>query len=231
MKKKIIFGVAGALVISLGVLFQIARTAGQKGPDNDVLAIVSQSSGQMIIAGRFGEHRIARLNADGTEDASFSKWTAGGFNGPVLALARAEDDSLWVGGEFTNFDTALAGHIIRLHADGSLDTDFASKAGTGFDDSVTSLVLQADGKILVGGRFSSFNGLKAHHLMRLNSDGSVDKTFVGGGIVDLPVNALLALPGGKVLIGEILSALPALKAPIGEYCPAQGRLRLHPLHE
>ena len=62
--------------------------------------------------------------------------------------------------------------IIRLLPDGS--KDFSFNIGSGADGIVESVVLQSDGKILLGGHFKTFNGLPFAGLVRLNSDGTID---------------------------------------------------------
>src|SRR3974390_2872096 len=71
--------------------------------------------------------------------------------------------------------------------------------------SVAAVLVQADGKILVGGSFQSAGGAARSGLARLNPDGSVDQAFdVGGGFFALPPSppgAALALqPDGNVII-------------------------------
>jgi hypothetical protein len=67
-------------------------------------------------------------------------------------------------------------NIACLNADGSLDTSF--NVGAGFDAAVYSIVLQADGKILVGGDFTSYNGITQNSITRLNADGSIDTSLI-----------------------------------------------------
>jgi hypothetical protein len=64
---------------------------------------------------------------------------------------------------------------------------------------VVSVVLQADGKVLVGGSFTNMGGLTRNYIARLNVDGSVDTTFdpnANGSVYSLAVQA-----DGKVLVG------------------------------
>jgi hypothetical protein len=75
-------------------------------------------------------------------------------------------------------------------------------AGTGFDGEVTAVLPQPDGKVLVGGSFTAYNGTAAPSRgLRLNADGSLDTAFNSGGSgFDSGVRVLL-LPNGKVLAG------------------------------
>lgn len=77
-----------------------------------------------------------------------------------------------VSGEFSG-----TGNIARLETDGTVDPTFNS-GGSGFDGEVETVVVQPDDKILVGGDFSSYNGMSVPRLVRLNSDGSLDTNFL-----------------------------------------------------
>jgi hypothetical protein len=60
-------------------------------------------------------------------------------------------------------------HIARLNPDGTLDTTFVDLNA---NDSVSPIAVQSDGKILVGGRFTSIGGQTRNHIVRLNLDGT-----------------------------------------------------------
>ena len=90
---------------------------------------------------------IARLNVDGSVDASFDVVP----EAPVLSLAVQPDGKMVVGGYFSVLNGEPHKRLGRLNADGSVDSDFIADANY----LVTSLALQADGKILVGGDFTT----------------------------------------------------------------------------
>ena len=60
--------------------------------------------------------------------------------------------------------TTGSGHVAALRADGSLDTNFSANLGLGFSDSVRAVLMQTDGRILVGGLFTNFNGAAVQRL-------------------------------------------------------------------
>lgn len=199
--KKMLYALTVILGVSAAFAIRMART-NYAGPDNDVFATVFQSTGKLVLGGSFLDSRIQRRNVDGTVDETFSRsWSAGGFNGTVLALAVQPDDQVVAGGAFTNFDSSLVGHIARLKADGSLDTAFANAIGTGFDDTVSSVAVQSDGKILVGGAFSSFNGAAVMRVARLNADGTLDSTFSPNDGFDAAVRTIRPGPNGRIIVG------------------------------
>jgi len=76
-----------------------------------------------------------------------------------------------------------------LNTDGTVDTGFTIGTGPGGSSTgANSLDIQSDGKILVGGFFTSFNGTSSNRIVRLNTDGSIDTAFstsIGDGMVDI----------------------------------------------
>ena len=147
---------------------------------------------------------ITRILADGTLDPAFAD--EGGINDAgntrVTDIARQPDGKLIVVGEFTSFHGLARNRIVRLNTDGTLDSSF--DAGTGADDIVYAVVIRPDGKILIGGAFTSFNGTAREYVAQLNPDGSVDGGFTGpdfGDVGGWRVESLALQPDGKALIG------------------------------
>lgn len=179
------------------------------GANNPIYAMTLQSDGKILIGGDFSTYGpanrngLARVNRDGTIDASFNIGTgAGGAQITVYAIAVQLDGKILVGGSFSSFNEAPANRLVRLNRDGSLDTSFNMSVGAGgAQDVVRSIALQADGKILVGGRFAAFNGSPAGNIVRLNTDGTVDTTFVAGAGADGAVNVIDLQLDGKILVG------------------------------
>jgi len=135
-----------------------------------------------------------------------ARWTqvfdpGAGVNSTVSALAVQTNSKIVVGGSFTAFNGIPCTRLLRLNSDGTLDPAFI--IGTGFDGSVTSVAIQSDNKILVGGSFTSYNGTACGRLVRLNSDGSPDTTFVtntGAGFSGT-VNSILVQTDNLILVG------------------------------
>ena len=87
-------------------------------------------------------------------------------------------------------------------SDGTFDVTANAALGIGFDQSISSLALQGDGKILVGGGFTRFKGVAVPSLVRLNVDGTVDTSFLtnlGTGF-DAEVTAIVVQPDGKIVV-------------------------------
>jgi peptidoglycan hydrolase-like protein with peptidoglycan-binding domain len=92
----------------------------------------------------------------------------------VTSIGVQPNGKILAGGAFITFNSNTRNHLVRLNADGTEDTSFYTSLGTGFDDSLFGVLAQPDGKILVGGQFTTFNGNTRNSLVRLNQDGTED---------------------------------------------------------
>jgi uncharacterized delta-60 repeat protein len=159
------------------------------GLNNDTFVIELQSDNKILIGGNFTSYsgqtrnRFIRLNSDGTIDNTFTIGT--GFSSTVRAVKVQPDDKILVGGNFTSYSGESRNRLIRLNSDGTIDNTFS--IGTGFDSLVRDIELQDDGKILVGGSFTTYSGQTYNGIIRLNIDGTIDNTFNIGDGFDLNV--------------------------------------------
>jgi len=173
------------------------------GFDSSVETIILQSDGKILVAGSFTEYngtarnRIARLNSNGSLDTSFTIGT--GFNNGVQTIALQSDGKILVGGNFTEYNGTTQNYIARLNANGSLDNSFT--IGTGFNSQVYSIAIQSDGKILAGGLFTNYNGTIRNFIIRLNTDGSLDNSFIIGGGFSSFLFSVALQSDGKILAG------------------------------
>ena len=131
----------------------------------------------------------------GEVDVGFYPGT--GANEPVNAIALQRDGKLLLAGDFSEAAGLARNRIARLNADGSVDTTF--DAGSGPDRTVSALLVQRDGKILIGGAFRRVNGTPRSYIARLNPDSSLDESFSAEGSLAQTVNALALGPDGNIL--------------------------------
>jgi uncharacterized delta-60 repeat protein len=75
--------------------------------------------------------------------------------------------------------------------------------GEGVNGEVLAIMIQPDGKIVIGGRFSAVNGIARNNIARLNGDGTLDRTFADqlAQGVNGQVNALAIQPEGGIIVG------------------------------
>ncbi|WP_395700282.1 hypothetical protein [Aquabacterium sp.] len=206
-------------------------TGWDAGADDYVNALAVQDNGGLIVGGNFlrlggggygtsGVNRLGRLRADATLDRSFVSEA----NGPVYALAIQPDGKILVGGSFTALGTVrdTSGAygrygIGRLNADGSVDQGFnpgVGGAAYGAPGTVKAIAVQPDGRIVIGGNFTTvgggFGNTPRKYLARLNPDGSVDPSFnpgVARNDLTTEVKALLVQADGSILVGGNFTSL------------------------
>jgi uncharacterized repeat protein (TIGR01451 family)/uncharacterized delta-60 repeat protein len=177
-----------------------------------VQAVAIQANGEAIIGGYFDSYNdtnvygIARLLANGFLDTSFNTGT-GINNGFVDALAIDSTGRVIVGGSFASINNNItASNIARLNYNGSADTSFNS--GVGFNGTVYALSIDANGDILAGGDFTSYNTTNCNHIARLLPGGGLDANFLpntGNGLTnygtDGDVWAVATDGNGNIILG------------------------------
>ena len=173
------------------------------GVTNSVRAIAVQKDGKIIVAGYFtsynaiSKNSIVRLNTDGSLDATF---LGSGANNTVNAIALQNDGKIVIGGVFGSYNGTAINRIARLNSNGTLDTTF--HVGTGADNSVYSIALQNDDKIIIGGIFKNVNGTAKSAMARLNSNGTLDTTyspFNPPAAITNSLNAVVIQKDGKII--------------------------------
>ena len=202
------------------------------GTYDEVYKIEIQEDNKILVGGAFTgfyelptldayNQYIFRLNSDGTRDETFMVDNVGsgyvGFNDYVYAIKIQNDSKILVGGYFDylvdgtydnvgTYDYNIK-RIARLNSDGTRDESFLPLEGDGFNDVVFGIDVDGDGKILVTGDFIEYiySGVSysVNHIIRLNSDGSPDETFMGnvtGFTNNYDEMRVLCLDSGKYLV-------------------------------
>lgn len=142
-----------------------------------------QPDGKILVVGRFtyDNGRIARLNTDGSLDTTF---TIGTSEYHVNSILLQPDGKIIIGGDFLNINGSEKNNIARLNTDGTVDTSFNpglifvyDNNGVNLGGNISTMSLQKDGKIIIGGWFHDINGTIRNNIARLNADGSLDLSF------------------------------------------------------
>jgi uncharacterized delta-60 repeat protein len=166
-----------------------------------VYTVATQSDNKIIVGGAFtnqgySEPYLAKLNSQLDPNTTFNIGT--GANSDVYAFATQSDGKIIIGGDFTTYSGSLANKIERINTDGTIDTSF--NQGSGFNNDVTAIKVQSDGKIVVGGAFASYSGSTANRIARLNTNGTLDTTFnTGTGFNSGQVYDLQLQSDGKII--------------------------------
>ncbi|MDO1447123.1 T9SS type A sorting domain-containing protein [Rhodocytophaga aerolata] len=183
-----------------------------------LFTVLLQNDGKMLVGG-FSDSPIPyktyirRLNSDGSIDTSFQPATLPA-NGMVLSLGKQPDGKLLAGGWFYtpnpnavpygsyHFATNLS-PAYRLEADGSLDNSFTVDSKV-INFAGKALKILPDGRILAGNStgFVSFTGVNSsliNAILCLNTNGSLNESFLGEVEVDGVIYQTIPQPGGKIL--------------------------------
>lgn len=153
-----------------------------------VASLALQPDGKLLLGGAFyftgGAHfksGLCRVSANGTLDATFSGVVDGatisGSTGNLRSVKRIApqlDGNIVIAGDFTAFNNVDRSGLARVTSTGALDNTFAPTLALTTNGSINAIMVQPDGKILVGGNFTAVNNATASYLARLTSTGTTD---------------------------------------------------------
>lgn len=178
-----------------------------------VYAVSSHPNGNVFVGGAFWDTSdsvysrmaLGSLNANGRIPPNYPLHRTGEHS-TVYAIAIQSDLSILVGGFFSQYAFGPHQHgnnIARVDIYGYYDTSFNPVEGT--NGPIFAIAVQPDGKILIGGAFTTYDGSPAPRIARLNRDGSLDSSFNPGTGPDAGVSAIAVQPDGNILIGGIFN--------------------------
>ncbi len=228
------FGTGGKLLVPVG------------SSDDFGYSVTLQPDGKIVVAGYSSngsnwDFSLIRLNVNGSLDTSFSG--DGKLLIPVgssldygYSVTLQPDGKIVVAGEIWIAGNSTVFGLIRLNADGSLDSSF----GTGgkllmpvgsSNDLAYSVTLQPDGKIVVAGYSNDSSYNIDFALIRLNPDGSLDTSFGGTSTNTLGSSADYTGAAAPVPLDTSVAVydpeLATLSAGAGNYAGASISLQRH----
>lgn len=178
--------------------------------NNTVLSIALQADGKILVGGAFtsvaGSLRgnIARLTATGALDIDFNP----NANGVVNSIVVQADGAILLGGSFTSVSSTNRNCIARLTTAGALDSGFNANV-VGFSPNsngvVSSVTVQADGQILLGGFFRTVAGITRNSIARVTATGALDVSFNPN--PNGPINSIALQADGQILLGGSFTAM------------------------
>ncbi len=194
----------------LDTSFNPGLGAGGVGQAGFITQIVSCNNDKLYIRGGFAHYYnqnsavngLARINPNGSLDTSFDAGTSiassGGQSAVIYDMTINSQNNLLIAGDFTSYRGITRNRIALLKENGQIDESFNPQNGP--DKRITSVAYQADGKILIGGFFTTYNGTARNRIARLNSDGTLDTTFNANNVVNFKAENITILPYGKILV-------------------------------
>jgi uncharacterized delta-60 repeat protein len=196
------------------------KTTVDFGGQDIAFATALQPDGKIVLAGQTtagtgSQHfAIARLNADGTPDASFGTGgqTTVDFGGAATDVFVDSTGRILVTGSTSPDGTQHDFAATRLNADGTPDASFGTGGRTtvdfGGNDRVSGAAVLGDGRILLAGDTTSAAGAEDFAVARLTAAGAIDSSFGGSGngtrTIDFGGNdgasAVVPLADGKLIL-------------------------------
>ena len=180
------------------------------GFDSTVNTVAVEGDGSLWVGGEFttvsgvAAKGLAKLAPTGLVSASFQTALGTGFNLGVNAIAFTSSGDALVSGSFTTYQGGVAGRIVKLKSAGTLDTDFTTTLGAGFNSAVKTLAVDTNsGHVLAGGAFDYFQSLKALYFASFGESGSFD-TLSGpnkGSGTNAAIESIAVQTNSKIVIG------------------------------
>lgn len=171
-----------------------------------VEAMARQNDGKIVVAGMTrwfdgsynpGIVNLARFNQDGSIDSTFMTYNFNGF--PLNEVLIQSDGKIIILGKFSPvLGMVPYTNLARFNSDGTLDNSF--NIGSGANDEIKSGLITNSGKILIGGSFTSYNGIPMQRFGSLNPDGSIDASFAFNGHVFSEVKSIKKQSDGKIYL-------------------------------
>ena len=201
---------------------------------NRVYRLLRLASGRILVAGQFtdiggtGRTKIARLNASGALDTGFAAVSFGNADNWIWALTEQPDGKILIGGGFDTVGGASHRNIARLDAGGAVDTSFTIGVYNDSGGSVSRVLTQTDGKIVVAGDIATATGNSGAtttigNLARFNTDLTVDEDFLA--TTNAQVHWMEMQADGNLLVGgdfdRIMGSTPRSK--LARFLPDYGQ--------
>jgi uncharacterized delta-60 repeat protein len=158
-------GVTHSRIIRLNIDGSVDTTFNTLDFNNVVKVIEIQPDGKILVGGEFtlygsdSQNYLTRLKTDGSIDTTFN--IGNGANGYVQSIKYLSIDKIFIGGDFDAIGGSSGNHLILLNSNGSLDTTF------NLNGAVNVIEEQKNGRVLIGGQFTSFNGSGYQYFIRL----------------------------------------------------------------
>ncbi len=216
-------GEAVGQIVRLNADFSLDRTFRiGAGTDGRVSTGTVQPDGKIVTFGRFSRlvgftaNAAARLNADGTFDTSFNA------SAPLSSLYMTPPAVLRDGKLFVPALFSAPRSFFVFGPNGTVPANDGFGLGANSGSSITAAALLPNGQLLVGGRFTAWNGQDRPYLVRLNAGGTLDSSLrldpaLGQPIEGFDVNGVSAQSTGRMIVR-------ALTTPVLRRLDASGNL-------
>lgn len=175
-------------------------------PYNNAVALKDDGKFLIVRVTTDREEELVRLNRDGSLDEDFAardpRLGAARFYN-FRAVVQLDDGRIALSATHFNPSAGDQSRILILERDGTRIVDegfhFSSEVLGGYA-TPTALVKQSDGRLLIGGSFTSVDGAEAWRIVRMNTDGTLDPTFPLNPEPNVSAGQILVQPNGKLIV-------------------------------
>ncbi|WP_438480140.1 beta strand repeat-containing protein [Oleiharenicola lentus] len=180
---------------------------------------VRQSDGKFLAVGDLSGYngntatRLARINSDGTFDATFAPGSGPNVVFPPITAISGGRTLIYGGGTTLTYNGSAIARMFRILSNGSRDTTFNLKTGLPATAGFGFVYEQPDGRMIVASGLTSYDGVATSGFFRMLADGSFDPSFTpgtgpGGG----SVNYVAGLPDGRMVIAGTFATYNGIAA-------------------
>lgn len=171
------------------------------------------SLGRIVVVGFFSSYsgtsapRIVRLNSNGSYDSTFVVGT--GLNNTGVEVLMNSDDSMFISGYFSSYNgTSTPNHITKLLSNGTIDTSFSGGSGFNTVSNQPNGLMRVSGEtsFYAFGYFTTYSGVSANRIIKLNIDGTIDNSFNSGTGFDNIVNYGYVIWNNKLLFNGLFTS-------------------------
>ncbi|MEP6810068.1 MAG: dockerin type I domain-containing protein [Chthoniobacterales bacterium] len=171
---------------------------------------IRSADNKIFVGGNFSTYNgvnrnnITLVNPDGSLDTVFAPSGVADNFPEIRTVAVQSDGKVLAGGFFTSISGEPRDSLVRFNSDGSIDHTFGVTLGT--YGSLSAILIQPDGKIMIGGQFRAIDSTPMSRVARLNPDGTIDPTFNPGNGPDSFVRAMAQDSAGNTyIVGDFLN--------------------------
>ncbi len=147
-----------------------------------IYQLIVEPSGSIVLAGAFtsvnsvNQANIARVSSAGVVDTAFANNT--GANNTVNSVTRLSDGRFLVGGNFNTIAGQTRNRVAILTSAGAADGTFTpTNTNNNTNGNVLGAAMLSDGRVLIGGTFTTYSNTTTFGLIRLTSAGAVDQAY------------------------------------------------------
>lgn len=170
-------------------------------PDNSLFI-----GGSIVYYKSYALDFVMKFNPDLTRNLNFGAGTGMGANNDVRNMHKLSDGKIIITGNFDKYNDVFRNRIARITEDGLLDVSY--NPGQGANEDIQVSAKTADGRIVIAGKFTRYNGVDVNNMAIINTDGTRDAAFIAKAFTSIePIyfTSIAIQPDGKIIVAGIFN--------------------------